>query len=732
MSNTLSSLNSPIKINSAMISNAENRDSLVALSKRNSNDLNRLADYINNILVPSLTSLASKTRYPHDTVESGLSGLTLISYPEAQGNNRYNSELFWMPGPTPETGRPCTVKESFDYLLSNMIEKVVEVRESLVDLTPLLDQISCSGSNIVRIAMDTFGPDYTSNLNCSADAQKSFSLSEHVYQLINQLTSNPQGVATDLATGVGGYPSLNVNAAVAPATYSFAGNVEIATRDEIALATTHTSGSTGLHYLTVNTEDLYSSLGTFSLPNSGTNLLRDRIKDIAEEKVKESLVSDLADISSAGPNPNDVLSWNDANGIWEPASQTSASDKITEGDSKVEVYDTGVGDAKVEFVLNNALQLELFETKLLPTGSFSLGETGQAFKSLFLELGGLYINDQRLHVDANDDLKYNTNNSIVHHTGAATLGDYLEYANDEWTLKNISNLQQSDKIAEGDSRVEVYDTGNSAAKVEFFIDNNLQLKLLNTKLLPSTNSLFDLGDTTTPYYSLFLKSEDTNNNLATGGLHIDGQRISIDQNNNDLKYNANSVPHYSGTVTSGQYLEYDTNAWTLKDTSSLGKANLTYAACSNEEWNAAHYYKTIIPNAGPFSANDIVVLDHLPTASPSDARETLIFTFYNQSKTDVTITDLAFGCNYMDADWIEFAVWSSKESDFFNNGQVALLSDELTLPIRTSNPIHNISGCYNAEVSYTLGGEYWFGIIMLDVEKANSSKKFYCSFNVEQ
>lgn len=614
MSNTLSSLNSPIKINSAMISNAENRDSLVALSKRNSNDLNRLADYINNILVPSLTSLASKTRYPHDTVESGLSGLTLISYPEAQGNNRYNSELFWMPGPTPETGRPCTVKESFDYLLSNMIEKVVEVRESLVDLTPLLDQISCSGSNIVRIAMDTFGPDYTSNLNCSADAQKSFSLSEHVYQLIHQLTSNPQGVATDLSTGVGGYPSLNVNAAVAPATYSFAGNVEIATRNEIALATAHTSGSTGLHYLTVNTEDLYSSLGTFSLPNSGTNLLRDRIKNIAEEKVRESLVSDLADISSAGPNPNDVLSWNDTNAVWEPTSQTSASDKIIEGDS----------------------------------------------------------------------------------------------------------------------RVEVYDTGNSAAKVEFFIDNNLQLKLLNTKLLPSAGALFDLGDTTTPYYSLFLKSEDTNNNLATGGLHIDGQRISIDQNNNDLKYNANSVPHYSGTVTSGQYLEYDTNAWTLKDTSSLGKSNLTYAACSNEEWTDTHYYKTIIPGAGPFSANDHVILDHLPNANPSTARETLIFTFYNQSKTDVTITDLAFGCNYMDADWIEFAVWSSKESDFFNNGQVTLLSDELTLPIRTQNPVHNISGCYNAEVSYTLGGGHWFGIIMLNVEKAGDSKKFYCSFNVEQ
>ena len=368
----------------------------------------------------------------------------------------------------------------------------------------------------------------------------------------------------------------------------------------------------------MSTEDLYSSLGTFSLPNSGTNLLRDRIKDIAEEKVKESLVSDLADISSTGPNPNDVLSWNDTNAVWEPTSQTSASDKITEGDS----------------------------------------------------------------------------------------------------------------------RVEVYDTGNSAAKVEFFIDNNLQLKLLNTKLLPSAGALFDLGDTTTPYYSLFLKSEDTNNNLATGGLHIDGQRISVDQNNNDLKYNANSVPHYSGTVTSGQYLEYDTNAWTLKDTSSLGKANLTYAACSNEEWDATHYYYDMLNISNPsFSADDSLVLDHVVSGGnpiPSDARETLIFTFYNQNKNDVTITDIAFGCNSMTVDYIKFGVWSSKESDFFVNGQVTLLSDELALLKRTQNAVYNISGCFNDEVSYTVGGEHWFGIIMFEVEKATANKKFYCSFNVEQ
>ena len=148
--NYLNNLNNSIKINSSLISNAESSDALLGLSKRNANDLNRIADYINSILVPGLSSLASKPSYPYDAVESGISGLTIITYPEAQGNNQYNSPLYWISENGSSTGRPCTVKESFDYLLSNMVDRVVEIRESVTDLNPVLDQILCSNKNIIR------------------------------------------------------------------------------------------------------------------------------------------------------------------------------------------------------------------------------------------------------------------------------------------------------------------------------------------------------------------------------------------------------------------------------------------------------------------------------------------------------------------------------------------------------------------------------------------------------
>ena len=323
--NYLNTLNNSISINSASISNASSKDALLLLSKRNSEDLNNLADYINQILVPGLSSVASKPAYPYDAVESGISGLTLITYPEEQGNDQFNSELFWKPGATPETGRPCTIKESFDYLLSNMIDRVVEIRESLVNLDPLWDQIRCNRKDLLRLSKDTFGLKYT--FNCDDSPTKTYALGEHVYQLIAQLTNNPNNVGNELDTGSSDYPTLTLNLPnTAVATESLRGISEIASVVEIAQAAS-LADSTSNAELVVTSDRLDLALSSDdangNLQGNAVNTLRNRIKDIADEQIDLADIGRLNNVSETGAVNGDTLVYTD--GSWSPSSPASTS-----------------------------------------------------------------------------------------------------------------------------------------------------------------------------------------------------------------------------------------------------------------------------------------------------------------------------------------------------------------------------------------------------------------------
>lgn len=299
--NYLNNLNNSIKINSASISNAESKDALVALSKRNSGDLNRVADYINALIVPTVSSLTSKPRYPYDTVESGLSGLTIVTYPEAQGNNRFNTELYWMAGPTEETGRPCTVKESFDYLLANMIDRVVEIKESVTDLNPIMDQLICSNKDLIRLAVDTFGIKYSGGFSCNSSGTKTYSIAEHVYQIINQLTGS--SIANELSTGSSNYPVLSIPGA-AVATEISRGVSEIATIKEIAQAAGLNDSDTNAE-LTVTADRLLTALSSEdaggNLGSGEVNSLREAAKTIADERIAASNIDALANVTIPSP-----------------------------------------------------------------------------------------------------------------------------------------------------------------------------------------------------------------------------------------------------------------------------------------------------------------------------------------------------------------------------------------------------------------------------------------------
>lgn len=312
MPSYLNNLNLPVKISSGQISNTDNQDGLLLLSKRNSEDLNNIADYINSVLVSSVSSLCSKPEFPHDTLESGISGLTIVTYPESEGNNSFNNELFWKPGATPEEGRPCTIKESFDYLLSSMIDRVIEVRDSIVDLNPIWEQIRCHDRKLSQIKEDAFGEKYV--LTCNSETSLNYSLSRHIKEIITQLTNNPSGVIGGLEIGDSNYPQLALNLGTSVfATETSSGIVEIATLQEVMNSSNIVSESGA--ELAVTPSKLTAAL---DVSNDINNALRKKVKTISDERIAAANLSDLNNVDENNPSDGNVLVY--SNGMWTSGS----------------------------------------------------------------------------------------------------------------------------------------------------------------------------------------------------------------------------------------------------------------------------------------------------------------------------------------------------------------------------------------------------------------------------
>ena len=333
MSNYLNNLNQIIKINTASISNTESKDAFLLTTKRSRDDLNKVANYINNLLVPALKSLASGPRYIYDAAQIGISGLTLVTYPEAQGNNSSSSPLYWKPGTTLETGRPCTVKESFDFLLGSLVDRIVGVENVAVDLSVITDDIACGGFNLQRVKDDVLGQSY--NLDCTSTPNLNWPLAKHLYEIISQLTTGvDQSLIQNMNDG-SAYPALTLNLnstltlddlsdvisigasvgeglvyngtnwvpgiiASQEATEEISGTLEVASVSDIAQVLGVGDSTSGTSYLAITTEALYGALDVDALDGGATNLLRDRVKEVALEQINESSVFELSDVDESG------------------------------------------------------------------------------------------------------------------------------------------------------------------------------------------------------------------------------------------------------------------------------------------------------------------------------------------------------------------------------------------------------------------------------------------------
>jgi hypothetical protein len=284
---SLTTLNNTIKISSAVLTGVNSKDSLVFMSRLNRDDFNIIGNYINNVVVQALKSLTSKPEYPVDALESGISGMTIVTYPENLGNSFSNSEMFWKKGVAGDTGRPCTVKESFDYVLSNLTQQIIQVVERTEDITGLIDELRCNALNNLSIKNETLGVNYP--LLCNGEVIGSYPLAKHLYEIFNQVVVGHDIAELEyLDNGDSTYPTLNITApeaVVVDASETTKGIIEIATLNEVV------SGVSG--NFAVTAEKLMNALDE-------TGALKAKIKDISFEKLQESSIFDLSDTEKDG------------------------------------------------------------------------------------------------------------------------------------------------------------------------------------------------------------------------------------------------------------------------------------------------------------------------------------------------------------------------------------------------------------------------------------------------
>ena len=188
--NYLNNLNKRIDIASSEIANVQLKESFVLNSQRNALDFSNIGAYLNDVIVASYSTLCSAPRYPKDAVANGLSGDTIATWLEEDGNNKYNEDVFWFKPSNPDAeGRPCTIKESIQHIWANLTPIITEVnRGNQVDLGPLEDSINCLNTMMNRLKTDSFGDNFV--LNCEAGwTKQTWPISKHVFEILRQLTA---------------------------------------------------------------------------------------------------------------------------------------------------------------------------------------------------------------------------------------------------------------------------------------------------------------------------------------------------------------------------------------------------------------------------------------------------------------------------------------------------------------------------------------------------------------
>jgi|11BtaG_2_1085332.scaffolds.fasta_scaffold00001_129 hypothetical protein len=209
--NYLNNLNKRIEISSSEIGNVQLKESFVLNSRRNALDFSTISSYLNEVIVTSYSTLCSAPKYPKDAVNHGISGMTIATWLESDGNNKFNEEVFWFKSNNIDVdGRPCTIKESIQHIWSNLSPLITQERRRSVDLGPLENALSCLETKVERFKTDSFGETFVLNCN-EAWSKQTWPLSKHIYEVLKQLTVGHNILEIEGLNNVANleYPNLN-------------------------------------------------------------------------------------------------------------------------------------------------------------------------------------------------------------------------------------------------------------------------------------------------------------------------------------------------------------------------------------------------------------------------------------------------------------------------------------------------------------------------------------------
>jgi hypothetical protein len=179
--------NKTIRPTSEKLSNSSSRDAVSLNSKRVRDDINRISTFINSLIIPSYKTLTSDLVFPYDALEWGISGETIVTWPENLGNHKVAHPIFWKSSSEIDLGRPCTIKESFDWVVDNFTTKIIQIEQAAPDLGIIEETLRCNLLKIEQLKKEVLTNNYT--LRCAETVRDyEFTLSTHVYNILNQLT----------------------------------------------------------------------------------------------------------------------------------------------------------------------------------------------------------------------------------------------------------------------------------------------------------------------------------------------------------------------------------------------------------------------------------------------------------------------------------------------------------------------------------------------------------------
>lgn len=430
-------------------------------------------------------------------------------------------------------------------------------------------------------------------------------------------------------------------------------------------------------------------------------------------------LNSLSDVTSTAPSDNQVLSWDNASSEWMPASITEGVPGLT-------------SDGLVDITLSAGYNI-------LPAGTDSnIGSVMSPFANIYadsISIGAEYA------LPSTDG----TLNQFLTTDGAGTLS---------WAA--VSSSSATDKIEEGNTSVEVIDTGSDGS-INFKVENTARWKIdKDGYFLPDDESL-NFGH----YDSYGSANNKQIDNAYVKSLYINGNRIySSGMTSTDFAINVSDsfgsgigkVPFYTSssaeTSTSGHITVFKDIAgassqllpWKLKlpntSNSNIAEGDVLAVNAAKDELEWKRTAPMIFSST---YADEWTTVNAWPGSNPSqgnysggDGEPIVLFMFKNITGKDIILKKTSLFCYKMYSDAMTWSIVTASDSNALQDIW-ASASPEQTLSQTNENSGTGIGiGSSDYASSITLDADNWFGLMINSITAGSASdKRFQALFHYD-